>query len=151
MYRRILLAYDGSREGQAALRQGAELGLLCRAGVHLLAVVDLPAGVILAEATAPSDHPENERSHLQGLLEEGARRLREKGLTATTSVAFGTPAVEISRVAREIGADLIVIGHREHNALVRWLRGSTGAAILNLAPCSILVAKPRDEAAGPAG
>ncbi len=39
MYKKVLLAYDGSIEGRRALREGAKLAQLCRAEVFLLAVV----------------------------------------------------------------------------------------------------------------
>ena len=39
MYRRIVLAYDGTRAGREALRQGTDLAILCKAQVCLLAVV----------------------------------------------------------------------------------------------------------------
>ena len=41
MYRKVLLAYDGSIEGRRALREGAKLAQLCRAEVFLLAVVEI--------------------------------------------------------------------------------------------------------------
>ena len=41
MYKKVLLAYDGSIEGRRALREGAKLAQLCRAEVFLLAVVEL--------------------------------------------------------------------------------------------------------------
>jgi nucleotide-binding universal stress UspA family protein len=41
MYRKVLLAYDGSIEGRRALREGAKLAQLCCAEVFLLAVVEL--------------------------------------------------------------------------------------------------------------
>jgi hypothetical protein len=41
MYKKVLLAYDGSIEGRRALREGAKLTQLCCAEVFLLAVVEL--------------------------------------------------------------------------------------------------------------
>ncbi len=41
MYKKVLLAYDGSVEGRRALREGAKLAQLCRAEVFLLAVVEV--------------------------------------------------------------------------------------------------------------
>jgi Universal stress protein family len=41
MYKKVLLAYDGSIEGRRALREGAKLTQLCCAEVCLLAVVEL--------------------------------------------------------------------------------------------------------------
>jgi len=40
MYKKVLLAYDGSIEGRLALREGAKLAQLCGAEVFLLAVVE---------------------------------------------------------------------------------------------------------------
>jgi nucleotide-binding universal stress UspA family protein len=140
MYRTILLAYDGSRQGREALDQGAELASLCRARVHLLAVVTHEAGVALAEAATPSDLPEREYRRVQEMLEAGADRLRQAELSVETHLAAGNPAEVIGRVAREVDADLIVVGHREQSALARWWRGSVGASLLAHAPCSVLVA-----------
>ena len=39
MYKRSLLAYDGSVEGRTALREGALLARQCRANVFLLSVL----------------------------------------------------------------------------------------------------------------
>ncbi len=142
MYRTILLAYDGSRQGHEALHQGAELALLCQARVCLLAVVAHELGVALAEAAAPSDVPEREYQEVRRVLTEGAEELRRAGLSVETRVAAGNPAEEIGRMAREVGADLIVVGHREQSALARWWRGSVGASLLAHAPCSLLVAVP---------
>jgi nucleotide-binding universal stress UspA family protein len=56
VYRKVLLAYDGSIEGRRALREGAKFAQLCRAEVFLLAVVEL-APIISPDAglTIPID------------------------------------------------------------------------------------------------
>src|ERR1700679_42872 len=50
MYHRIVLAYDGAREGRAALREGALLARRCGAEGHLLSVVPNDQGVQFAES-----------------------------------------------------------------------------------------------------
>ncbi|WP_420404234.1 universal stress protein [Nisaea sp.] len=140
MYRTILLAYDGTRQGREALDQGAELAQLCQARVYLLAVVAHELGVALAEAAAPSDLPEREYQEVRRVLMEGAEELRRAGLAVETRLGTGNAAEEIGRVAHEVAADLIVVGHREQSALARWWRGSVGASLLAHAPCSLLVA-----------
>lgn len=140
MYRTILLAYDGSQQGREALDQGAKLASLCQARVYLLAVVAHELGVALAEAAAPSDLPEREYQEVRRVLMEGAEELRRAGLAVETRLGRGNPAEEIGRVAHEVAADLIVVGHREQSALARWWRGSVGASLLAHAPCSLLVA-----------
>ncbi|WP_280548148.1 MULTISPECIES: universal stress protein [unclassified Halomonas] len=141
MYQTILLAYDGSQQGREALAQGAELASLCRARVYLLAVVAHELGVALAEAVAASeDLPEREYQEVHRVLTEGAEGLRRAGLSVETRISMGNPAEEIGRMALEVGADLIVVGHREQTALARWWRGSVGASLLAHTPCSLLVA-----------
>lgn len=141
MYRKILLAYNGTPQGRAALRQGAEVAVLCKAQVCLLAVMDLPVGVLLAEGVEPSGLSDKERAEVEGILLEGVQRLRQRwGLDAEGRLAFGNPAEQICAMGREIGADLIVVGHHNKGALARWWSGSVGNSILGQAPCSILVA-----------
>ena len=141
MYRNILLAYDGSVSGRKALRTGAELAQLCGAHVHLVAVVVPAAGIVLAEAALPADDlMEREMEDVRRGLAEGAELLAERGLAAQTHLCSGQPAEEIGRVAREVQADLVVVGHREQSALARWWRGSVGQSLLSYAPCSVLVA-----------
>lgn len=140
MYRTILLAYDGSQQGREALDQGAKLASLCQARVYLFAVVAHELGVALAEAASPSDLPEREYQEVRRVLMEGAEELRRAGHSVETRLSTGNPAEEIGRMAHEVGADLIVVGHREQNALALWWHGSVGASLLAHAPCSLLVA-----------
>jgi nucleotide-binding universal stress UspA family protein len=140
MYRRIVLAYDGSVDGQEALRQGMDLATLCSAEVRLLAVVDPSLDFVAAEAASIAIQ-EQQRSTNQ-ILQLGLDQLKARGLKAEAEVGFGDPAKEISRFAVSFQADLIVLGHREQSAWTRWWTGSVGAAVLVHAPCSLLVAIP---------
>jgi hypothetical protein len=79
MYRTILLAYDGSRQGREALDQGARLARLCQARVCLLAVVAHKPGVALAEAAAYSDVPQREYQEVRGVLMAGAENASLRG------------------------------------------------------------------------
>ena len=140
MYRTIVLAYDGSQAGRDALKQGAELARLCGAKVYLLAVLATDLGVLLAESAGGSVMTDRIQTDVEEALAEGAELRREAGLDVETRLGIGKPAEEIGRVAREVGANLIVVGHREQSTLARWWSGSTGASLLGVAPCSLLVA-----------
>lgn len=139
MYRKILLAYDGSVEGRLALREGARLAQVCKAEVSLLAVVDLSTGVAMEAATVPM--VDTQRELYENILAEGARRLQALGFSPTTRLEIGDPAQRISAVAREIGADLVVVGHRRQGALARWFLGSVGKNLIDRLDCSLLVAR----------
>jgi nucleotide-binding universal stress UspA family protein len=51
MYKRILLAYDGSVEGRTALREGALLAKQCGAEVFLLSILTDTGTLLLSEVT----------------------------------------------------------------------------------------------------
>jgi nucleotide-binding universal stress UspA family protein len=140
MYRRIVLAYDGTREGRAALREGALLARRCGAEVHLLSVVPNDQGVQFAESVhgGPID-----RLHdtYKAILTEGLDRLKALGFTPKARLVIGDPAEQIGAFAREIGADLVVVGHRKQKLIQRWWSGSSGAYLVDHLGCSLLIGR----------
>jgi nucleotide-binding universal stress UspA family protein len=147
MFKRILLAYDGSPEYRAALRQGAELAQFCGADVHLLAVITSSSAMPIAGGVNPTDLVTEEQRDIQEFLAEGVERLRERGINAQGRIGYRDPVDEIAATAREIGADLIVVGHRRRNTIERWWRKSTSKNLLAVSPCGVLVTclQPEDE------
>jgi nucleotide-binding universal stress UspA family protein len=83
---------------------------------------------------------ESEKSRYQAILDTGVRKLADVGLTARGEVATGDAVNEIARCARRIEADLIVVGHKHLDGwATRWWRGSVSKALIEYAPCSVLV------------
>src|SRR3984885_9810480 len=137
-FKTILLCYDSTREGRRALLQGAELAQQLGAETHLLAIaptivgssmMDMPSAVALQEA----------ERNIRDVLREGVERLRARGLVATGHLAFGRPTEQIPAVARDLGVDLIIIGHRPCGVVERWWAGPGNAQLLDHIACSILV------------
>lgn len=145
MYKTILLAYDGSPEYRAALRQGAELAEFCKADVHLLAVITSSTTLPIAGGVNPSDLVNEEQREIRSYLDEGVERLQKRGIKAVGRLGYRDPVDEITATAREIGADLIVVGHRRRNTIERWWRKSTSKNLLTTAPCDVLVSFLRDD------
>ena len=140
MYRRIVLAYDSTEAGRAALREGALLARRCGAEVFLLSVLADSGGLALAEGA----HVGAAQGHLEAygaVLSEGLRKLERLGFTPTGKLVRGEPAQQIGDYAREVGADLVVVGHRKRSLLERWWSGSNGAYIVDNLDCSLLVAR----------
>jgi nucleotide-binding universal stress UspA family protein len=79
------------------------------------------------------------------ILDEGIRRLFSLGINAHGKLLIGDPRVHIPTVAAEIGADLIVIGHRPRGHFARWWSDSPHPALIHRVSCSILVAMNADE------
>jgi nucleotide-binding universal stress UspA family protein len=65
-----------------------------------------------------------------------------------TAVLSGTAHAEILRYAKDVGADLIVVGVRGHRNLQEFLVGSTTDRILRQAPCPVLTLR-KDAARAP--
>jgi nucleotide-binding universal stress UspA family protein len=137
MYKKVLLAYDGSIEGRRALREGAKLAQLCRAEVFLLAVVELSPIVIPDAGLAlPTD---DQTATYEAILAEGVERLKALGFSPTSRLETGDAGQKIAEFAEEIGAHLVVVGHRPQGPLARWWFGSVGSYLVKRLRCSVLV------------
>jgi nucleotide-binding universal stress UspA family protein len=140
MYKRILLAYDGSVEGRTALREGAILARQCGAEVFLLSVLADIGTLLMSEVTPAGPIVQMEEEY-QEILNEGVGRLKRLGFNPVARLVRGQPAEEIGKYAREVGADLIVVGHRRQSAFDRWWSGPKGAYLMDYTDCSLLVAR----------
>lgn len=141
MFKRILLAYNGSRDGKSALLEGAALSSLTNAENHLLAVAGMPSTMFLTEGFMPEEVLEEEKKRAQETLDEGVAQYRERGIAVTGHLAVGEPVEEISRLANALKVDLIIVGHSQKTSIAsRWWRGSVGKTLLDIAPCSVLIA-----------
>lgn len=141
MYKRILLAYDGSEAGQKALLDCREIAQWNQASISLVAVMSLSVGVMGIEGGYYSTEMiDQERDKYQQTLNDGVRRLAEAGYHAHGEVLVGDVVQEVTRCAKTLEADLIVVGHRHlDNWAARWWRGSVSSALIEHAPCSVLV------------
>ena len=140
MYKKVLLAYDGSVEGRLALREGAMLAQLCRADVFLLAVVETATSVAALEGGVMISMDEQFEIY-QKILAEGVERLKTMGFSPTARLGTGDAGQVITAVAHEIDANLVVVGHRPQGPLARWLFGSVGTYLVQHLRCSALVAQ----------
>ena len=140
MYKRILLAYDGSEAGQKALLESRELASWGGAEMHLIAVMPPPAAFIGGEGGVYDlGLEEQERKEYQAILEDGLRRLRETGHQVSGDVVVGEAVIEIAEYARKVKADLIVVGHKHLDSwAARWWRGSVSKALIEESPCNVL-------------
>jgi nucleotide-binding universal stress UspA family protein len=137
---KILLAYDGSEQGRVVLKRVLPL-LTDGVEVHLLAVVPLTSAVAAAEGFYTEAMYEAERERVQAVLDEGVHLLDERGIGAQGHLRAGQPAQQISDLAKELGVELVVVGHHRRGPLQRWWQGSVGASLLDRLGCSLLVAQ----------
>jgi nucleotide-binding universal stress UspA family protein len=145
MFNRILLAYNGSREGKSALLASAEIAAFAKSEVHLLAVAGMPSSMFLTEGFLPEELLEEEKKRAQEVLNEGISQLQQRGFKVAGHLAVGEPVEEICRLASGIKCDVIVVGHQQKASWAsRWWRGSVGKSLLDCSPCSIYITQTRD-------
>jgi nucleotide-binding universal stress UspA family protein len=141
MYKRILLAYDGSVSGQKALLDCKDMANLTQAELFLIAVMPPPAAFIGGESGIydPALEKEEEEQY-KGILADGVKRLSDAGRMATGELVVGDAVDEITRYAKKVQADLIVVGHKHLEGwAARWWRGSLSKSLIEHSPCSVLV------------
>ena len=141
MYKRILLAYDGSESGQKALLDCQDIAQWSHAELFLIAVMPPAAAYAVVEgAVYDSVAEEQEQQRYNDILDDGLRRLADSGYTTRGEVVVGESVHEITKYARKIEAELIVVGHKHLDGwAARWWRGSTSPALIEHAHCSVLV------------
>jgi nucleotide-binding universal stress UspA family protein len=140
MYKRILLAYDGTHEGRTALREGALLARRCRAEVFLLSVLAESTGSRIVQGMQGGPLAHEEQTYKE-ILEDGVTRLRQLGFAPASKLTRGDPAQEIGAYAREIRADLVIVGYRKQGVLSGWWSGPSGAYLIEYLHCSLLIGR----------
>jgi len=141
MYTRILLAYDGSDAGQKALLDCQDLANWSQAELLLVAVMPSAMSFVgLEGGVYDVELEEREKKKYQAILDDGLQRLAGGGYAARGEVVTGEAVDEITKYARKVQANLIVVGHKHLDSwAARWWRGSISGAMIEHSPCSVLV------------
>ncbi len=141
MYKRILIAYDGSDAGQRALLDTHDLAQWTRAELFLVAVVPNTTPFMAVDGGVYDVDIELELvKNARTVLVDGLKRLADAGYRATGELLTGDAVDEITRHARKIDADLVVVGHQHVDGwAARWWRGSTSRSLVEHVHCNVLV------------
>ena len=129
----IVLGYDGSESARRGVERVCQLA------------VERPTVVVVA--VAPEVRSAGLGTELIGravdtdvLLAEAGELLAARGDGAIQRrSAIGDPAVVLIDVAREVTADLIIVGRRGSDFVARTLHGPVAERVVQLAPCDVLV------------
>lgn len=130
----ILVAVDEGHDTDQVLALATSMALAFSAKTHVLTVADVP-GMAATSDLAVEASEERARQVARAALE----RLAESGVTAESHVADGSPAKVIAALARSLGCDLIVIGHRHMSLLGRVFDPSVCDDLLDHTSCPVLV------------
>jgi nucleotide-binding universal stress UspA family protein len=140
MFKRILLCYDGSEPGRAALKHGAELAIYFKSEVHLLLVLKIGADPALVASAAGYTCLVDDVELNHTMVAQSVERLRARGVTAHGHVVRGDTIDVIVSYAKSLCVDLIVVGHYPRPSGGRWWAGPTKLALAERVNCSVLIA-----------
>jgi nucleotide-binding universal stress UspA family protein len=139
----ILAPIDGSACSINAGRLAIELAAALRAQITFVYVVDVAAVEELARAShRPIEGIQREmEANGQRYLHHLAQQARMHELKVNQNIRFGVPYVEISGLAQEDSANLIVMGQVGRHGPRRLMMGSVTERVIECAPCPVLVVK----------
>ena len=137
MFKKLLVAYDGSEGAKLALGKATEIANVAKAEIHIVAVGRIPE---YAETVSEVEEEKTQaQSYYSKVMDEAANRLKQQGLAPIVHIDFGKPADTILRIAEDLGVDLVVLGTHPHSAFRRRVLGATTDKVIDHAHCSVLV------------
>ena len=139
----ILVPTDLSVGAEEALDYACELARQFGATVHLLNVISIPAlgvpelGVAMASTVIDSIIKDNE----QALHALAAKKCLQASI-GQILLRTGDARDVINNAAKELHADLIVMGTHGRRGVSRALLGSVTETVVRTAPCPVLTVRP---------
>lgn len=140
MFRKILVAYDGSEGSRRTLRAGIELARRFEAELHTISVMEhLPH--YAATVGEVKEAQEEFEAFFRKLTKEARDQAALAGVALETTVQPGHEVETVVTFAKEGGFDLLLIGFAGHSNIFGRIMGSTTQNIARLAPCPVLIVK----------
>ena len=145
-YRHVLVAVDLSDCSRNALRAVKGLALDNHAAVSAIHVFDAPARSYMALASAGDheveDYLAREEARAAGELAVFMRDLEFVAARQVLKSNQSSTAHVICATAREVSADLIVVGTRGRTGIAKFLLGSVAEEVLHIADRDVLAVPP---------
>jgi nucleotide-binding universal stress UspA family protein len=140
----ILVATDGSKSAINIAREAGQL-LASLQRVTLLTVLTRVPEVEFDELDEPLVSPQEQSRQWDALIGEATSGMAHlatvfaEGVKVDARVEAGEPARTISQVAREVDANVIVVGDRMQSRLHRLAHRSVADRLIREASCAVLV------------
>lgn len=135
---RILAAVDLGESAAPVLRAAAEEVARCGGQVHAVhCLAPIPALPIEAPVTVPDTV-----GTISAARAELEQVTRDAGLPPESlRVEIGSPGPVLLELARDLAADLIVVGTHGRSGMSRLVMGSVAEEVVRDAPCNVLVVR----------
>jgi nucleotide-binding universal stress UspA family protein len=139
VFKKILVAIDGSPASEKALATAVDLAVHYDAELTAIGVAEVP------EVVGMMDEVDEIRDSAEGRFRElgqaAAEFARSRGVALRSVVLRGHAADAIVRYAESEEVGLVVIGHQGHSRIARFFLGSTTDRVSEHSPCSVMIVK----------
>ena len=144
MYRKILVPLDGSQTAETIIPHVKNLAKHDEATVFFARVIE-PAtrsGIVNLEQEQEITFKPQKLDHAKTYLKSWQDQFAQEGLSSEILLLRGVAVDAIVHAINEMDIDLLAITNQGCSGLKKALYGSVSAALLNCAPCPILVGNP---------
>ena len=141
-WRHIVLATDFSSCSEQATDAAIELAEKFEAALTVVHALEYPTYVYTAEAFTPVDLLAPLEQGAEKALAQALERVRKKIPRAQSILRRGSPALEVVAVAKEVKADLLVIGTHGRRGPTHFLLGSVAERVVQHAQIPVLTIRP---------
>jgi len=148
MLETILVAVDASDQKHAVLLHAAEIARCFDAKLHVVSVYDLSQITEVKMSELVPEIFDTLEAETKKLLEGAQRLLDAWGMVSESHFLQGSAVEQIVLLARRLNADLVVMGHRYVSGLRRLLERSAAKALIDESPCSVMIIRESEAAAG---
>lgn len=142
MFKKILVAYDGSDHAARALDIGIDLAKRYEAKLDIVEVVDTAALLGMGVAPIPGEVIQQVYNKAKSDIDNAKAKAQNQGIKDVEGVVLeGDPATAILEYAGKNGVDLIVTGSRGLSTFKRIILGSVSTKLVQEAKIPVLVVK----------
>jgi nucleotide-binding universal stress UspA family protein len=138
--RTILVPTDFSVGSQVAMEHAKSLATVFQAKVVVLHVVETFTYTV-TESLQVMNVFKLVKAAVEPVLDQTVQDLRKEQLSASSLLVQGKAFEEISGQAKEIGADLIVMGTHGRQGVNHLFIGSVAERVVRTAPCPVLTVR----------
>ena len=140
MFKKILIANDGSDGAKHALKVAIDLAKKYNAELHSISVEE---GVPHYAATIGEveEFRKEANEFFNKINEEAVEEARKEGIELHIKVQAGHEVETIVNYTKEGKFDLLIIGFMGHSKIFGRVWGSTSQNITKLSPCTVVVVK----------
>ena len=144
--KKIVTAYDGSKDSAKAVEVGAELALKFKAELVIVHIYSSPVIAYAGGAGVPAidmdDLEEAAKEGGQKVLERGVTMARAQGAKARGELLEAASAVQgLVEFSANEKADLVVVGTRGMTGFRKLILGSVSSGVVSHAHCPVLVVR----------